>query len=205
MLKHKLILASRSPRRKKLLEQIGIPFSVHVSPVEEKIPKNAVPAECVCSLAMKKARAVAISYPDNVTLGADTIVVLNNHILGKPTSTREAVQMLHQLSGQTHTVYTGIALAHVRKNRYVSVHEATDVTFAPLTDEEISSYVASGSPMDKAGSYGIQDDRGALFISRIEGDYYNVVGLPLHRLYRVIKQDFPYLLADEVGAVADRP
>jgi septum formation protein len=102
--------------------------------------------------------------------------------------------MLRRLSGATHTVYTGLALVHPPSGRRVTAHEATAVTFAPLSDDEIARYVATGAPLDKAGAYGIQDDHGALFIARIEGDYYNVVGLPLHRLYRVLRAYFADLL-----------
>ena len=187
------ILASASPRRRRLLERIGMEFAVDVSNVDEHVPEGAQPAALVEELALRKARDVAARHPDALTLGADTIVVLENEILGKPASTDEAADMLGRLSGSTHVVYTGIALVH--DGRAVTEHESTRVTFVEMTDDEIHAYVASGSPMDKAGAYGIQDDRGALFVKRIEGDYYNVVGLPLQLFYRTIKTHFGDLLA----------
>jgi septum formation protein len=188
------ILASSSPRRKKLLELIGLPFTVQPSPVEETIPLQAVPDRIVRSLAKEKAEAVASRYPWALTLGADTIVVLDGEILGKPDNPEQAEEMLRRLSDATHTVFTGIALVHPDSGRSVTAHEETRVTFGPMEDAEIVSYVASGAPLDKAGAYGIQDDRGALYIARIDGDYYNVVGLPLHRLYRLIRSDFADLV-----------
>lgn len=188
------VLASRSPRRRKLLEQMGLAFIVEVSPVEEVIPEGSAPKEIVQQLALEKAEAVARVHPAALILGADTIVVLEGAVLGKPRDAPEARWMLHRLSGHTHTVFTGIALVHPSTHRKVTAYEQTDVTFAELTEREIAAYVATGSPMDKAGAYGIQDDQGALFIPRIDGDYYNVVGLPLHRLYLTLKTDFPGLL-----------
>jgi len=117
--------------------------------------------------------------------------VLDGAILGKPTSDENAKQMLRALSGRTHAVYTGVALAQMNAEREIAHHEKTLVTFLPLSDEEIDEYVASGSPLDKAGAYGIQDDRGALFVSHLDGDYYNVMGLPVSRLYRLAREHFP--------------
>jgi septum formation protein len=192
-----LILASRSPRRKKLLEQFGATFTVIVGQEEEALPPpGAVPHEVVQQLALQKAEVIAAANPDALTLGADTIVVRDGSILNKPRDEVEAYRMLRSLSGNTHTVYTGIALIHPTTSRRVSSHERTEVTFAHMTDREIADYVATGSPMDKAGAYGIQDDRGALFIARIDGDYYNVVGLPLHRLYRILQEQFADLCID---------
>lgn len=188
------VLASQSPRRRRLLEQLGLAFDVHVSPIEEVIPDDAAPAEVVQDLAAQKAASVAPHYTAALTLGADTIVVLDDAILGKPADAADAEAMLRRLSGRTHTVFTGIALQHPASQRRVTAVEATDVTFAELCDDEIARYVASGAPLDKAGAYGIQDDHGALFVSRIEGDYYNVVGLPLHRLYRTLRSSFSDLL-----------
>lgn len=189
------VLASRSPRRRRLLERIGMRFEVDVSDVEEDVPAEMSPKRVAESLALRKARDVAGRHPDALVLGADTIVVLEDEILGKPDDAAEAAEMLHRLSDATHTVYTGIALVHSSSGRTACVHEATRVTFAAMDANEIAAYVASGSPMDKAGAYGIQDDRGALFVRRIDGDYYNVVGLPLHRFYRTMKDHFSDLLA----------
>ncbi|NBB72614.1 MAG: septum formation inhibitor Maf [Bacteroidetes bacterium] len=185
------ILASQSPRRRRLLERLGLEFTVRVSPAEEVIPPDADPASLVDTLAREKAAPVANAHPDALVLAADTVVALDGVILGKPASRTEAATMLQRLSGTTHTVYTGIALVHRRTDRTVTAVEATEVTFGVLDAEEIAAYVATGSPMDKAGSYGIQDDLGALFVERITGDYYNVVGLPLRRLYRLLRAQFP--------------
>ena len=145
-------------------------------------------------LALQKALDVGRSHPESLTLGADTVVVLDGEVLGKPSTTAEAAFMLSRLSGMTHTVYTGLALAHPSSKRHATLHEATDVTFSRLNTDEINRYVATGSPMDKAGAYGIQDDYGAFFVAGIRGDYYNVVGLPLHRMYRMLSEHFGDLI-----------
>ena len=188
------VLASQSPRRRALLERLGLRFDVLPSASEEEWPDGLAPAPAVERLALEKADAVAARRPDALVLGADTVVVLDGDVLGKPRSPDEARAMLARLAGATHTVYSGLALVHPPSARRVTAHEATDVTFGALAPEEIAAYVASGSPMDKAGAYGIQDDAGALFIDRIVGDYYNVVGLPLRRLYRTLRADFGDLL-----------
>jgi septum formation protein len=185
------ILASQSPRRRRLLERLGITFTVHVSPAEEVVPPNAVPKQIVQTLAMQKAHPVAKQHPSALVLAADTVVAFEDQILGKPDSPDDAATTLRRLSGATHTVYTGLALHHHETRQAVTAVEATAVTFGALSDDEIDAYVATGSPMDKAGSYGIQDDLGALFVERIQGDYYNVVGLPLRRLYLTIRDAFP--------------
>ena len=189
-----LILASASPRRKKLLEQLGLDFIVQASDVDESFEAGTPPDSIVRTLAQTKAEAISQQYSDALVLAADTIVVLEDDILGKPTGNREAAQMLTRLSGKTHTVFTGIALIHRPTSRTITAFESTRVTFAPMTQDEIQQYVATGSPLDKAGAYGIQDDQGALYIERIEGDYYNVVGLPVHRLYKTVCEYFGDLL-----------
>lgn len=190
-----LVLASRSPRRRQLLERLQVPFSVHPSETEEVIPPGTAPADAVRLLARQKADAVAPTYPGALTLGADTIVVLDEFVLGKPSDEDEAAQMLARLSGRSHTVLTGIALVHTETDRAAEAYESTEVTFAPLRSAEIDAYVRSGAPLDKAGGYGIQDDAGALLVEGVHGDYYNVVGLPLHRLYRTLRDHFTDLLA----------
>lgn len=184
------VLASASPRRRRLLEQLGLAFDVVVSGVSEVVAADVAPDEMVEVLAQRKAEAVGRDRPEALVLGADTIVVLDGDVLEKPGDECEARLMLRRLSGRTHTVYSGIALVHPTTDRAVCRHVATHVTFGDLSDDEIDDYVASGSPMDKAGSYGIQDDRGALFVERVDGDYYNVVGLPLHTLYRTLQAHF---------------
>lgn len=188
------VLASQSPRRRRLLERLGFEFTIHVSPAEEVIPPEAVPADIVQTIAADKADPVARAHPSALVLAADTVVAHDGDILGKPQSDDDAAATLRRLSGTTHTVFTGIALHHHETDRVVTAVEATDVTFGPLTDAEIAAYVATGSPMDKAGSYGIQDDLGALFVDRVEGDYYNVVGLPLRRLYLTLRDCFPNVI-----------
>ena len=189
----KLVLASRSPRRRALLEMLGIAFVVDVEHIEEHFDETLTPDVVVENLAVEKAEPVSARNPESLVLAADTVVVLDDEILGKPESSLEASDMLRRLSARTHTVFTGIALVHEASQRSSVAHSATDVTFSPLSDEEIAEYVAGGSPFDKAGAYGIQDDRGCLFVSRIEGDYYNVVGLPLNLLYNTLRRDFPDL------------
>ncbi len=189
------ILASRSPRRKLLLEQIGLSFRVEASPAEERMPEGMAPQDVVQHLALEKAELVSRSHPAALTLGADTVVLHDGEVLGKPVDAAHARTMLRRLSGATHTVLTGLALLHPQTHRRATACEATRVTFAALSDREIHAYVASGAPLDKAGAYGIQGDLGAVFVTRIEGDFFNVMGLPLHRLYRLLNDDFPDLLA----------
>lgn len=188
------VLASASPRRKHLLELVGIDFSEQPSDVDETTSEQLEPEALVRLIAARKSLAVGRGAGDALVLGADTIVVLDGEILGKPANEADARHMLRRLSGNTHIVYSGIALYHAAHERMVETAAATRVTFADLSDDEINAYVASGSPMDKAGAYGIQDDRGALFVERIDGDYYNVVGLPLNLLYRTLKQEFGDLI-----------
>ncbi|MDM5156647.1 Maf family protein [Bacillus sp. DX1.1] len=180
-----LILASGSPRRKELLELVDISFEIVVSEVEETIGAYSSPADIVMSLALQKASAVAETYGDNIVLGADTIVTYESRILGKPADEAEAKEMLQLLSGKTHEVYTGVAL--VSKEKTTTFYERTEVTFWDLTEEEIDAYIRTKEPLDKAGSYGIQG-KGAVFVHHMQGDYYSVVGLPIARLVRELKQ-----------------
>ncbi|MEO0559496.1 MAG: Maf family protein [Bacteroidota bacterium] len=185
-----LILASRSPRRKALLEQIGLAFEVRPADTPEIWPEDVPPGEAVEHLALEK--ATAISTSDALVLAADTVVVLEDTVLGKPDGADHASSMLRRLSGKTHTVYTGLALMY--GGHQTTRHTATSVTFAELTDEEIAQYIAAAQPYDKAGAYGIQDDLGALLVARIDGEYTNVIGLPLRTLYHALRTDFPSLL-----------
>ncbi|PSQ95794.1 MAG: septum formation protein Maf [Bacteroidetes bacterium SW_9_63_38] len=188
------ILASQSPRRRALLEQVHASFSVEVSPADETLAEPGPPPETAQALADKKATPVAQAHPDALVLAADTIVIHDGTILEKPNSAEEAAAMLHRLSDTTHSVYTGLALHHSSSDRAVTVGEETRVSFAPLRTEDIDAYVASGSPMDKAGGYGIQDHTAPFFVERLHGDYYNVVGLPLRRLYTTLWDEFGDLL-----------
>ncbi|MCI8591107.1 MAG: septum formation inhibitor Maf [Lachnospiraceae bacterium] len=188
-----LVLASRSPRRRELLSQVGISFRMAPGTVEERITKTA-PDEVVRELSFQKAEDVASGEPEGVwVLGADTVVALDGKILGKPTDAREAKDMLRQLSGRSHSVYTGVTLYRRMDGKTTSetFSEETKVTFYPMTEEEICRYVDSGDPMDKAGAYGIQGPAAA-FIQRIEGDYNNVVGLPVAAVYQRWKEKLQY-------------
>jgi septum formation protein len=184
-----LILASRSPRRVGLLRQIGFPVQVASADVPEEFDPKASPAENACRLALEKATVVGRRTEDAFIIGADTIVVLGDTLLAKPRDPADAVRMLEMLSGHTHMVCTGFSLLDRPSNRAVTEVETTLVTFRNLPRVEIEEYVAAGSPLDKAGAYGIQDDYGAVFVTRIEGCFYNVVGFPLAKFYTTL-QDF---------------
>jgi septum formation protein len=196
-----IILASGSPRRKKLLQQINIPFRVDVSSAPETYAASLSASEVVETLAQRKAKDVAGRHRNTLVIGADTIVLFENNILEKPESPREAEQMLQSLSGQTHQVLTGVALCVVGASHNITdittFYETTNVIFGDINATDISRYVATGSPMDKAGGYGIQDDYGAIFVKRIEGDYYNVVGFPLHRFYNELNRFAPEFLSQK--------
>lgn len=193
----RIILASASPRRRELLSQIGIDFEVQMSDVEEKV-STTVPCYLVQGLSRQKAEAVfhalAESGEEVLVIGADTVVSCDGEILGKPKSPEQAKEMLRLLQGRSHEVYTGVTLLHraggTAENASAiegkSFYEATKVHFYPMTEEEISAYVATGDPLDKAGAYGIQG-LCARYISGIDGDYNNVVGLPVGRLYQEMK------------------
>lgn len=184
----KMILASASPRRRELLEQGGIPFTVIPSQAEEKLTTTQ-PGLAVEELSYLKCSDIyKKSAEDAVVIGADTVVASEGKILGKPSSKEDAVKMLQSLQGKAHEVYTGVTIM-VREgdeNRKKTFHEKTKVVFYPMSEEEIRSYVDTGEPMDKAGAYGIQG-KSAVFIKEISGDYNNVVGLPLARIYQELK------------------
>lgn len=188
------ILASQSPRRRALLEQMGISFSVEVSPADEDVDDPLGPEEMARTLADRKARPVAEAHPSALILAADTIVAHEGDVHEKPNTPHEARTMLHRLSDSTHVVYTGLALHHRETERTSVTGQATRVTFGALDDDEIRAYVDTKSPMDKAGGYGIQDHTGPLFVEHLDGDFYNVVGLPLRRLYLTLRDDFSDLL-----------
>lgn len=190
-----LVLASRSPRRRHLLEQLGLPFTVEGSPAEEVLPEDAGPAKAAEAVARQKVRPVAAAHREALVLAADTVVGHGGAILEKPTDADDARRMLRSLSGSHHDVCTGVALAHAASGREVVFSDTTRVAFASLSDDEIDAYVATGEPLDKAGSYGIQRGWGSVFVERIEGDYHNVVGLPLRRLYVALRSDFSDLFS----------
>lgn len=192
----KYILASASPRRKELLTQAGFEFEVIPSAVEEK-PEKAIPSEIVMELASKKAEDVFCQHgqKDCVVIGADTIVVYRDEILGKPADRTEAYDMLSMLADRTHQVYTGVSLIISQKGqvRKRTFYESTDVTFCPISREDLHTYVETGKPLDKAGSYGIQGSF-AIHVKHIRGDYCNVVGLPVCRLYQELLKEHIYPL-----------
>ncbi len=182
-----IVLASASPRRKELMEMLGIE-NLKIIPArgEEHPPRGASPEETVIALATAKAREVAARCPaEDVVVGADTLVWVDGRIFGKPHSQAEAAAMLRTLSGRTHQVFTGVCV--LRGERAMSACEESRVRFRALTEEEIAAYIATGEPMDKAGAYGAQG-RGALFVESIEGDFFNVMGLPLCRLGQMLKK-----------------
>jgi septum formation protein len=181
---HPLILASSSPRRKELLQFLQIPFQTIHANVDESIDQKLTVEEAVKDLAARKAEAVGAEHKGCCVIGSDTIVVVDGKILGKPADRSDAKKMLHMLSGRTHFVYTGVAIIQ-DKNRTVFA-EKTEVTFWELSEEEIESYLETGEPFDKAGSYGIQG-YGSLLVKSIAGDYFTVVGLPVSRLSRELK------------------
>ena len=177
------VLASASPRRKELLELAQLPFTVHVPNAEEIIPPGLAPAQCAEHLAALKADAAACNLPNACIIAADTIVVVDNAILGKPKNEADAARMLRLLSGREHTVITGVCLLNTATAQKNVFSQETVVRFYPLSDAEIEAYVRTGEPIDKAGAYGIQG-KGALLVESINGDYFNVVGLPVARLMR---------------------
>ncbi|GMB07471.1 septum formation protein [Thermolongibacillus altinsuensis] len=181
----RLILASSSPRRKELLEMIQLPFEILVSDVDESFDPNLPPKEIVQQLAFKKAKAVLAKAKDACVIGADTIVVYEGTILGKPKDENDAFRMLKMLAGATHEVWTGVAIC--TETEQITFAEQTKVTFWDLTDEEIWDYIATKEPLDKAGAYGIQQF-GSLFVRKIEGDYFSVVGLPIAKTARELKK-----------------
>lgn len=184
----KFILASQSPRRKEILKGIGVDFKVSVSDADENIDKNIEPHLYVQELAMIKAAAVKNENAEYI-IAADTIVYHNGKIMGKPHTKEEAAGMLESLSGTTHSVYTGICVCALKKGVSVTDYEKTEVMFNKLTHEEITKYIESGEPFDKAGGYGIQG-KGALLVKGISGDYFNVVGLPVAKLNKLLKREF---------------
>jgi len=183
----KLILASASPRRRQLLRQIGLTFQVIPSSVDESNDVYHDPSASVQAIALRKARDVAASVEDGIVIGADTQILMDDEVLGKPEDAADAVRMLSKLSGRTHRVITGVALVDAGTSFEETWVETTLVTFRKLSDDEISDYVETGEPMGKAGAYGIQGGAAA-FVEKIEGCYFNVVGLPLAKLVQKLRK-----------------
>lgn len=181
----RIILASQSPRRRELLTLIGIPHEIRPADLDESLLPGESPTAHAERLARSKADAIAAHERDAVVIGADTIVVLDGEILGKPADAAEAMATLRRLSGRTHTVHTAVAVA--RNGHIVAGVESVEVTFRPLSEEQIETYVATREPMDKAGAYGIQGF-GAVIVERVHGDYFAVMGLALGRLVGLLAQ-----------------
>ena len=183
-----IVLASRSPRRKELLEGMRLQFVVEKPVTEENNPSNLAPVQLAEHLAMQKAKAISAQYnPDNaIIIGGDTIVCVGDSVLGKPKDAEDAKNMLKQLSGKKHTVISGLCLLH--KDKMNCRHDVTDVYFKNLSNDEIKYYISNYKPFDKAGAYGIQEWIGYTAIDRIEGSYYNVMGLPTHLLWKMLEE-----------------
>lgn len=179
-----IILASASPRRRELLSLAGFDFTVKTADTDETITEPVTPEETVKILSKRKALAVAEQSKDSIVIGADTVVVIDDKILGKPKTKDKAYEMLSSFSGRSHYVYTGVFITDGKEE--ISFSEKTEVEFFPLTDDEIYAYIATGDCFDKAGGYGIQTG-GCTLIKRINGDYYNVVGLPIAQTARKLK------------------
>jgi len=186
--KKKIVLASKSPRRALLFQQLGLKFTVMESDIREEIPENEMvtPDAFVMSMALKKTRNIGNKINNGLIVGADTVVVSDSIILGKPTDPSNARNMLAQLSGTTHRVYTGIVLLFKPENIIKTDFDVTEVQFKEITNNEIIEYVQSGEPMDKAGAYGIQG-LGSLFIKKVNGCFFNVMGFPISKFYDLYK------------------
>jgi septum formation protein len=180
-----LILASSSPRRKELLENLHLSFQTISSDVDESFDQEWPPDRIVTELALRKATSISAQHPNSYVIGSDTVVVSEDRILGKPESPQEAFLMLKSLSGKTHSVFTGVAI--VAPTETITFFEKTDVTFWELTDGEINEYISTNEPFDKAGAYGIQG-LGGVLVKEIKGDYFAVVGLPVARTIRELKR-----------------
>ncbi len=188
--KYDVILASKSPRRKELLAMLDIPFVIKVKDgIDESYPEELPALEVAEYLSRLKGNAYAADIKENeLVITADTIVILDGKIFGKPKNELDAIDMLMQLQGRTHTVASGVCIA--TKEKMVSFTVCTSVTFAPLTKEEVTWYVEKYRPLDKAGAYGIQEWIGCAAVAGIDGSFYNVMGLPVHQLYNVLKNEF---------------
>ena len=181
-----IILASSSPRRHEILRRLGLRFTIDSADVDESVDTNLLPGQAAQALALRKAQTVASHHSQGLIIAADTIVAVDGTILGKPSDNRDALTMLLTLQGRGHNVYSGFAVIDAATQRNEAGFERTSVVFRPIDEAEARSYVATGEPMGKAGSYAIQG-LGAVFVKEIHGDYYNVVGLPVFKLGQVLK------------------
>jgi len=183
----KVVLASKSPRRKEILERVGLRFEVKASDFNEKTILQADPVEFVETVSREKAKTVAAKYEDAVVIAADTIIVVGGEIIGKPQSPEHAKEILHKLSGRDHLVITGFTIMDSKAKVLITRSVESKVYFKELSDEEIDAYVATGEPMDKAGAYGVQEKAG-IFLEKIEDDFFNVVGLPVLAVTEELKK-----------------
>lgn len=183
----KIILASKSPRRKAILEQIGLTFDTVVSDFEEKIDTKLNPHKLAKKLSLGKAKSVAQKYNNAVIISADTFVIFNNEIIGKPKNKKDAKRILKLLSGKTHSIITGFTILDTDTKKSISKSVESKVVLKKLSNQEIDDYIKTGEPMDKAGAYDIQE-KGAIFIKKIEGDYFNIVGLPIYPVTEELKK-----------------
>ena len=183
----KIILASKSPRRRSILNQVGLKFKIDVSQIDERKIYHKSPTQLVKAISKAKANVVSKRHKNAIIIGADTIVVFNKEIIGKPSSRQNAKDILKKLSGEKHTVITGFTILDTSTKKEITKAVKSLVKFKKMSQEEINEYVKTGEPMDKAGGYGIQD-KGAVFIEYVVGDYFNVVGLPIFHLAKVLKE-----------------
>lgn len=181
-----IYLASKSPRRRRLLKQLNLKFKSFSVETGEKVKRNESPQDAVIRIAQEKMQYALRKIEKGIVITADTLVFLDNKVLGKPKDELDAFRMLKKLSGRTHQVFSAYCIHNTVTKKTITEYVQTDVTFRKLTEGEILDYIKTGSPMDKAGAYGIQDDFGAVFVDRINGCYYNVVGLPLSRFYHAL-------------------
>ncbi|GMU97070.1 MAG: Maf family protein [Ignavibacterium sp.] len=181
-----IYLASKSPRRRRLLKQLNLKFKSFSVETGEKVKRNESPQDAVIRIAQEKMQYALRKIEKGIVITADTLVFLDNKVLGKPKDELDAFRMLKKLSGRTHQVFSAYCIHNTVTKKTITEYVKTDVTFRKLTEGEILDYIKTGSPMDKAGAYGIQDDFGAVFVDRINGCYYNVVGLPLSRFYHAL-------------------
>jgi septum formation protein len=180
--KRKIVLASKSPRRKVLLEQIGLEFEIRESEYEEDMAAMSDPHELVKFLALNKARDVAKHYEDSIVIGADTFVIFNDKFIGKPKDEQDARKILQNFSGRVHEIVTGFAIIDTKNKIEINDVGTASVKFRELTEEEINNYIATGEPMTRAGAYGLME-KAAVLIDSINGDFYSVIGLPLNKIY----------------------
>ena len=187
MVPNKLVLASSSPRREELLQHLGLDFTIVPSKIDEEQFNQLPPQKMVCDLSAAKAEDISDLVEDTIIIAADTIVVKNDKKIGKPDNAEEAREILEELQGEKHQVLTGIAVLSTINDKIIVEHDVTEVYMRELSESQINNYVKTGEPLDKAGSYGIQG-LGGIFIEKIKGSYFTVVGLPIHKLDQILSE-----------------